>query len=165
MKMLNSQTAGRKIAQHPLSIQARGIDYSLLVFGKPLRTTNCDCERQTSPTLLQSLYVRNDHELLGWLERPDGWLKQIAKELGEPLLQETGTVSAAKQPELVRKEVEPEKITTLVEQAYLRTLTRKPDDAELARGTKHLDEAPNHVEGLRDLLWALINTQEFMANH
>ena len=165
MKMLNSQTVGRKIAQHPLSIQARGIDYSLLVFGKPLRTTNCDCERQTSPTLLQSLYVRNDHELLGWLERPDGWLKQIAKELGEPLLQETGTVSAAKQPELVRKEVEPEKIAALIEQAYLRTLTRKPDEAELARGTKHLDEAPNHVEGLRDLMWALINTQEFMANH
>jgi hypothetical protein len=165
MKLLNSQTTGRKIAQHPKSIQARGIDYSLLVFGKPLRTTNCDCERQTSPTLLQSLYVRNDHELLGWLERPDGWLKQVAKELGEPLLQETGTVSAAKQPELVRKDVEPEKIVALVERAYLRTLTRKPDDAEMARGTKHLDEAPNHVEGLRDLMWALLNTQEFMANH
>lgn len=165
MKQLNTTTSGRKIAQHPKSIQARGIDYSLLVFGKPLRMTNCDCERQTAPTLLQSLYVRNDHELLGWLERPDGWLKQIAKELGEPLLQETGSVSAAKQPALLRGEVEPEKVASLVEQAYLRTVSRHPDKAELARGTKHLTAAPNHVEGLRDLMWALINTQEFMANH
>ena len=75
----------RKIAQHPISIQTRAIDYSLLVFGKPLRTTNCDCGRQMQPTLLQSLYVRNDHELQGWLERSDGWILQLANELHQPL--------------------------------------------------------------------------------
>ena len=73
------ETKNRKIAQHPRSIQTRGIDYSLLVFGKPLRTTNCDCERQDAPTLLQSLFTRNDSEMLGWIERPDGWLIKVAR--------------------------------------------------------------------------------------
>ena len=163
LKRLNAKTTGRKIAQHPLSIQARGIDYSLLVFGKPLRMTNCDCERQTAPTLLQSLYTRNDRELLGWLERPDGWLQQVAMQLGETLSQETG--AAKQQRRLVRQSLKPSQVKELAKQAYLRTLCRNPDASEFSRATKHLTQAPNHVEGLRDLMWALINTQEFMANH
>jgi hypothetical protein len=163
MQQLNTQVASRKIAQHPLSIQTRGIDYSLLVFGKPLRMTNCDCERQTAPTLLQSLYTRNDHELLGWLERRDGWLQQLAMQFGETLSQETG--AATKQTPLIRKNLKPSQVTSLVRQAYLRTLCRNPDASELSRATQHITHAPNHVEGLRDLMWALINTQEFMANH
>ncbi|MCA9224370.1 MAG: DUF1549 domain-containing protein, partial [Planctomycetales bacterium] len=43
--------ADRKIGQHPKSFQTRAIDFSLLIFGKPLRTTNCDCERKGEPTL------------------------------------------------------------------------------------------------------------------
>jgi len=165
MKILNEQTDGRKIAQHPLSIQSRGVDYSLLVFGKPLRMTNCDCERQSAPTLLQSLYVRNDHELIGWLERPDGWLQQIAGELGETLLSEQNPAAVEQQPPLVRAAVDQNTLHSLVETAYLRTVSRRPDQTEQARGLKQLLEAPNHVEGLRDLVWALINTQEFMTNH
>ncbi|MFP6762084.1 MAG: DUF1549 domain-containing protein [Planctomycetaceae bacterium] len=165
MKVLNEQTDGRKIAQHPLSIQARGIDYSLLVFGKPLRMTNCDCERQSAPTLLQSLYVRNDHELIGWLERPDGWLQQVARELGETLLPEQNPLPAADQAAVVRVDVDQDTLNSLVEAAYLRTVSRRPDRPEQARGFRQLVEAPNHVEGLRDLVWALINTQEFITNH
>ena len=74
-----TNVAGRKIGQHPRSYQARSVDYSLLVFGKPLRTTNCDCERQSSPTLLQSLYLRNDREVTEMIDRRDGWLAELAK--------------------------------------------------------------------------------------
>ena len=133
----------RKIGAHPRSYQARSIDYSLLIFGKPLRTTNCDCERQDEPTLLQALYVRNDRELLEQLDRRDGWLHEL------------DALSPADRPsndELIRT-------------AYLRTVSRSPTETELRDCQQHLDEAEGQIEGLRDLLWALLNTQEFITNH
>ena len=159
-----SDVSRRKIGQHPLSIQTRSIDYSLLVFGKPLRTTNCDCERQMQPTLLQSLYVRNDHELLEWLERKDGWLVQVADELGLTLSPEVSTsevVSTEREAELPDDSL----IVDLIKKAYLRTLSRLPREDELVRARSHLGEAENTVEGLRDVMWALLNTQEFLTNH
>lgn len=132
----------RKIAQHPKSYQTRAIDFSLLIFGKPLRTTNCDCERQSQPTLLQSLYVRNDQEMLDFLDRADGWIKQIAKDKPTDA-----------------------QLNEIVTAAYLRTLSRKPTELEVADCLQHINETEDVVDGLRDLMWALLNTQEFIANH
>lgn len=155
----------RKIAQHPKSIQSRGVDFSLLVFGKPLRTTNCDCERQTQPTLLQSLYVRNDHELLQWLERPDGWLQQIAREYKVKLSPETTVAKKVKEPDDDAQPTNEATRTTLIKRAYLRTVNRQPTAEEQEIASKHLTASENIAEGMRDLLWALINTQEFLTNH
>lgn len=132
----------RKISQHPRSYQARAIDFSLLVFGKPLRTTNCDCERQNEPTLLQSLYVRNDEEMLKNLTRPDSWLVEVKKQ-------------STDQPDF----------DALVTEAYLRTLSRLPNQEELKDSKLHLKSTKTLDEGLHDLLWALLNTQEFITNH
>ena len=164
----SSNTSQRKITQHPRSIQARGIDYSLLVFGKPLRTTNCDCERQGQPTLLQSLYVRNDTEMLEWLERSDGWLVETAKKLGQKLTLETKPVKpASSKPTETAKTDSPDDsvIDGLIQEAYQRSLSRSPGEDELARGRDHLKSGENVIEGLRDLMWALLNTQEFLTNH
>jgi hypothetical protein len=138
--------SGRKIGQHPKSIQTRGIDFSLLVFGKPLRTTNCDCERQMQPTLLQSLYVRNDREMIEWLNRPDGWIKEMTisnkdKNKDEPQLEDH------------------------VHQAYLRTLSRLPSQDEQTIALDYLENAATVAEGLEELLWVLLNTREFQTNH
>ena len=127
LKTLNTEKEmeRRKIGQHPKSYQTRSIDFSLLIFGKPLRTTNCDCERQSQPTLLQSLYVRNDQEMLDMLDRPDGWIAQIGK--SQP--------SAAG-------------IDELVTAAYLRTLSRRPTEAEASDCRRHIEETEDIVEGL-----------------
>ena len=159
-----AQTNNRKIGQHPKSIQARGIDYSLLVFGKPLRTTNCDCERQMQPTLLQSLYVRNDHEMIGWLERPESWLIQSASLLGEPLMSDVNSDQTLKISSR-KTELEPPTTDELIRSAYLRTLSREPTPREQARAYEHLQSTETRIEGLRDLMWVLLNTQEFLTNH
>jgi hypothetical protein len=167
-KTWSSNTSQRKITQHPRSIQARGIDYSLLVFGKPLRTTNCDCERQGQPTLLQSLYVRNDTEMLEWLERSDGWLVETAKKLGQTLTLETKAAKpAASATPLKDKTPTPDDsvIEDLIQQVYQRTVSRSPTESEIARGREHLKSGENTIEALRDLMWALLNTQEFLTNH
>ena len=163
MESWSRDTTGRKITQHPKSIQTRGIDYSLLIFGKPRRTTNCDCERQQQPTLLQSLYVRNDRELLERLERKDGWLVATAENLGETLSPETtaSTNAAAK----TETKVDSSTWNDLIDRAYLRTVSRMPTESEVARSRRHLAAADSTSEGLRDLMWALLNTQEFLTNH
>ncbi|HIF00429.1 MAG TPA: DUF1553 domain-containing protein [Fuerstia sp.] len=160
-----SDCNGRKIGQHPKSYQARGIDYSLLVFGKPRRTTNCDCERQDQPTLLQSLYVRNDSEMFEWLERSDGWLMSVAKELGQPLSTETKAVQPGPDEKIEAVFADNEKTSQLIGDAYLRTLNRAPTTEELQTSRDHISTTENTVEGLRDLMWALLNTQEFLTNH
>ena len=160
----HSTMQGRKIGMHPVSIQTRSIDYSLLVFGKPLRTTNCDCERQLQPTLLQSLYVRNDHELIEWLERKDGWLAQLAKTLGQSLVSDLKPRTETEPPDAGEAPA-PERLDELIQAAYLRTQNRSPSADELSRARSHIAETESTVEGLRDLMWALLNTQEFLTNH
>jgi hypothetical protein len=128
---------GRRIAVQPTA-DLRRTEYGLAVFGKPLRTANCDCEREVDPSLLQAVYLRNDPDVAKMLDRPGGWLSEI------------------------KPSDDPDK---LIEDAYLRTLGRLPAESERARCKTYLDESPALAEGMRDLVWSLLNTQEFVTNH
>ena len=148
LKASPGNTKTRKIGQHPVSFQARAIDYSLLIFGKPLRTTNCDCERQSEPTLLQSLYLRNDPEFLKTITRSGSWVAELQK-----------------QEQAAKAETEAVDFAAAATQCWLRVLSRHPTAAELAGGEQHLQSSESLSRGVQDLLWALLNTQEFLTNH
>lgn len=124
----------RRASGH-LSMRLAGT-YAMQVFGKPDRAVNCDCERDNQPTLLQSVFLQNDPLIEQRLEQ-SGWLQQIA-ELTDPDV-----------PQLVRE-------------AWLRTVSRPPTNAELTRGVTHVHSAESIVEGMCDLMWALLNTKEFI---
>jgi len=47
----------------------------------------------------------------------------------------------------------------------LRTLNREPRPQELARSLEHMKKSATPLEGITDVLWALLNTQEFITNH
>ena len=53
----------------------------------------------------------------------------------------------------------------LVKEAYLRTLTRPPTPEEVGRAASYLAEVRDLRTATRDLLWALLNTKEFVVNH
>ena len=53
----------------------------------------------------------------------------------------------------------------LVEELYLRTLTRFPDAEELAAARNAIKKAKDRRQGAEDVLWALLNTKEFLYNH
>jgi hypothetical protein len=53
----------------------------------------------------------------------------------------------------------------LIREAYLRTVSRLPTDQESERARRYFKETGDPVAGLRDLLWALLNTNEFIVNH
>jgi len=124
-----------------LSMRLAGT-YAMQVFGKPDRAVNCDCERVNQPTLLQSVFLQNDPLVEQRLDQ-SGWLQEIAE------LEKAG-----------------EKIDRrkLVRTAWLRTVSRPPTPEEMQRAQKHLAGVDSLSEGARDLLWALINTKEFILN-
>lgn len=113
--------------------------YALNLFGKPARDVLCDCERSNEPSLLQTVYLRNDEEIRKLLTRRDGWLKQVTQEKASD-------------------------VTSLIKQAYLRTLSRLPTERESTVAHRHLKEASDIYSGLEDLLWTLLNTKEFIVN-
>lgn len=64
-------------------------------------------------------------------------------------------------------EIQTEKmdIREVVTEAYLRTLSRFPSEDELARCESHIREDKNLINGVTGVLWALVNTKEFIVNH
>lgn len=57
-------------------------NFALQVFGQSERESNCDCDRSDSPSLLQSIYLRNDFEMYRQPGSKDGWVTQAMKSLG-----------------------------------------------------------------------------------
>lgn len=127
----------RYIAQQAPAYE-RALEYVMMVFGKPINKTNCDCERDPQPSLLQAVYLRNDVDLRTTMNRSDGWLKTLPKDATDE---------------------------QLIEQAYLRLVSRPPTDAERTRCRAYFAEVDDRSEALEDIVWALINTQEFVTNH
>jgi hypothetical protein len=113
------------------------------VFGKPERAVNCDCERSNQPSLLQAVFMQNDPLIEQRLEE-SGWLQQMAAAEASSQLPHT---------------------EQLIEEAWLRTLSRFPTADERDRATEHLRNAATISEGLKDLMWALLNTREYILIH
>jgi hypothetical protein len=194
-----------------------GAAYALTVFGRSTRESNCDCDRSAEASLLQTVYLQNDRDVLQLTDvRQGGWLEQIAKQLrpnaSAPVAQ---GANAAKQIQSYRKQIEfvrarlvlkeggsqeavprlqkrlaqlqkeiqrltpqppPEPkpafeataaadLESIVRQAYLRTVSRYPADDELKKSVAYIAQAEDPVDGVRDVLWALLNTKEFIVNH
>ncbi|MDR3636512.1 MAG: DUF1549 and DUF1553 domain-containing protein [Isosphaeraceae bacterium] len=53
----------------------------------------------------------------------------------------------------------------VIVEAYERTLGRRPADAEAKLAREYFGQAEDNAKGMRDLLWALLNTKEFITNH
>lgn len=115
------------------------VAYALRIFGRPPRTTACDCERAMEPALPQTLFRMTDAAVLAKFTADGGRVQKLAK----------------------TKMTDEE----LAEEAFLATLSRLPKAKEKADAIEHLKTAKNRTEGVTDLIWALVNTREFILNH
>jgi hypothetical protein len=123
----------------------------LRVFGRPEGASVCECERVQSSSLAQSLHLINASDIKAKLAYPGGRAERLAKD--------TRTVE--------------ERIREL----YVVAFSRPPRDDELQTAKNFLAELPVDAEGKpvdaargavenhQDLIWALINTKEFLFNH
>jgi hypothetical protein len=210
-------------------------DFALEVFGQSRRESNCDCDRSDSPSLLQSIYLRNDADMHRRLTDKNGWVAQACAALGVAGPTGPATETRAldndrkvksiqaqftarlrqfnKQPqprqEKLRSRLDAEyaktsqllgelgcpmpsldslirdpsgweppvspapragrastvTIESLVEEAYLRTLSRYPEPEETEISVSFINDSSSPAAGVESLLWALVNTKEFIITH
>jgi len=112
--------------------------YFLTTFGRATRETVCSCEVKLEPTLSQSL-----HQLNG-----EATNQRI---LGGNLI---GRRLAEKQPP-----------GAIIEELYIRCLSRRPLPQEKAALEAMVATRPEQKKGIEDVFWALLNSREFMFNH
>ncbi len=125
--------------------------YFLTVFGQPESTTACECERSQEATLAQSLHLLNS--------------KEVQAKLSQPQARPAGFASEAVTVEQV------------IEDLYLRAMSRRPSAEELETARVYVQEKTTAAEdseeaqraarqvAYEDLVWALVNTKEFLFNH
>ncbi|WP_422930938.1 DUF1549 and DUF1553 domain-containing protein [Singulisphaera sp. PoT] len=111
-------------------------------FGRPKRETVCECERASEPNLNQGLLLLGSVDLQRTLAAPGGRAQRWLQDPRDDRLK--------------------------VEELYEIALGRRPLPEELSKCLDHLHRRQGvgkRVEGYEDLLWAIINTKEFLFNH
>ena len=112
--------------------------YFLTAFGRASRESVCSCEVKMEPNLSQALHLLNGETLQSKVSQ-GGIVKRLMDE--------------GKTPEQI------------VEEIYIRCLTRKPTPEELTSLMEIVNENPNKQVALEDVFWALLNSREFVFNH
>ncbi len=111
-------------------------DYFLNTFAKPRRTSVCECERSPDANLAQALHTLNGDTLAKKIADKNGFVTQ----------------QLATKPDH----------EDLVRRLYLNALCRLPTEAELDYSRQLLSESATPEEAYEDLLWALINSKQFL---
>jgi hypothetical protein len=123
----------------------------LKVFGRPEGASVCECERVQTASLAQSLHLMNAADVKTKLTAAGGRAEKLSKaELPEP---------------------------KRIRELYLAAFAREPDAEEMRLAEAHLvkprtdaagkplDSQQARRQGYEDLIWALVNTKEFLFNH
>jgi hypothetical protein len=110
----------------------------LNLFGKPQRVEACECERDDGSNMLQALHLINGDVIFRRVSAPNGRLAQL----------------------LAKKPADPE----LIEQVYLWSLCRRPSERERQVSLKLFQTygKAKRNEAAQDLLWALLNSKDFL---
>ena len=134
------------IANYPKGLRATqlfqggGRDNFLRTFGASTRESVCACEVKTDATLAQALELINGENV-------------------ERLFRESRVIYDRMKEGVSYDEI--------VDELYIRALTRKPSDAERKKIMETISKADEKEkkQALEDVVWALINSTEFGYNH
>jgi len=125
--------------------------YFLTVFGRPESSSACECERTQEASLAQALHLLN------------------AKDIQDKLASEAGAAA--------KLAADPRADEEKLRELYVAAYSRAPEANELALARAHLekprkgadgkllDPAQSKRLGYEDIVWAILNTKEFLFNH
>src|SRR5581483_9380017 len=113
--------------------------YFLDVFGRSRRLNVQERSQETS--MSQALALMNGTSINGKITDPNGRIAQLIGRLGD------------------RSE------EAIVSELYLATLARYPNEKELKRALDYIHGSPSPRDGYEDLMWAMLNSREFLFNH
>ncbi len=108
----------------------------LKVFGKPDRLLTCECERNDDPGLLQAFQLITGELMNGMIRDPDNRLGKL--------------LAAGKSDR------------EILDELYLAALCRMPTDVETNKILGLLTRAGNRRAAWEDVLWAVVNSKEFL---
>lgn len=111
-------------------------DQFLRLFGKPQRLQSCECERTNEPTLAQTFQLVSGTLINEMLAASDNRLSQL-------LMNDKSN-------------------TEIVDELYWTALSRAPMADEVQTAVKYLSESGNRRAALEDLVWGLLNSNEFL---
>jgi hypothetical protein len=111
-------------------------DRFLRVFGKPDRLLTCECERNDDPGLLQAFQLITGDLLNSMIRDPGNRL---------------GRLLDAKTPD-----------AEMLDEFYLAALCRRPTDAEVKKLLAYVGTAKDRRAAWEDVLWAVVNSKEFL---
>jgi hypothetical protein len=125
----------------------------LKVFGRPDGASVCECERVQTSSLAQSLHLMNSSDVKGKLSASTGRAAELAK------------VSEGKTD------------ADAIQEIYLAAFSRQPTAEEVSIAEEFVQQPRKGSDGkdlaaavakrqrYEDLIWAIMNTKEFLYNH
>ena len=147
----NNQEAGATRVLHLPDDYYNGRVPFLQTFGRPNMDSASDSSRKTEATVSQSLALINSNDIQKRISYSGGTVNAMSKSKTE--------------------------LSTQVKELFLHVYSRYPSDKEHkfaagyiqskidAAGKNKGQQIKNKKEAIEDILWALINTKEFMFNH
>ncbi|HVX10417.1 MAG TPA: DUF1549 domain-containing protein [Pirellulales bacterium] len=121
----------------PNRLNGTDLDTVFRFLGRPDRRSLCDCDRALGPSIRQPIYLMSDPRVIAKIS----------------------------QGRLARLLAEGSDNRTILTELYLATLSRFPDEDELAYLDSQVSAASDRSAGFTDVLWGIINTREFSTNH
>jgi len=125
--------------------------YFLTVFGRPESSSACECERTQEASLAQALHLLN------------------AKDIQDKLASDSGAAA--------KLAADPRSDDEKLRELYLAAYSRAPEANEVALARAYLDKPRKGADGqpleaakgkrlgYEDVIWAILNTKEFLFNH
>ena len=134
-----SQTKYKNLPLGTRAIELPDAEYPnvfLNTFGKPRRSSVCECERSVDQTLVSTLHIVNGETISSKLSDKNGRVTRL---------------TASKTP-----------VKEFIEELFLATWCRKPTAEELQVAQQFVSKQPDQQAGLADLLWVLISSKNFL---
>ncbi|MCA9177020.1 MAG: DUF1553 domain-containing protein [Planctomycetales bacterium] len=111
-------------------------NYFLTTFAKPRRASVCECERSPDENLAQALHTLNGDTLSTKMSAAQGRLQGLLK---------------SKRP-----------LPEAFDEIYLATICRPPTAEEIKFAEELVNSSPTPQQGFEDLMWALMNSKQFL---
>ena len=109
-------------------------------FGRPNSSSDPPCERNARGNVVQSLHLMHSEKLSSWISNEKGRARELA----------TGKLLPA----------------DIAEELYLAAFSRRPNEKEKTAMNAYFEKDKNNRQAAtEDLMWAIINSAEFIMNH